>query len=51
MPYPINPCGCFSIPELPLEPSDCWEEDLLEEPYEEEYDRMEDELNGRISRR
>lgn len=33
----------------PLEPPDCWEEPPAE-PYEEEYDRMEDEMCGRTRR-
>lgn len=37
------------LPERPLEPPDCWAE---EEPEydEEEYDRAEDEMNGKFNR-
>lgn len=40
---------CFDLPERPLEPPDCWEEELAEF-YEEEYDRGEDEMNGIFNR-
>lgn len=33
------------VPERPLEPPDCWREELSE-PCEMEYDRAENELNG-----
>ncbi len=36
--------------ESPLEPQDCWDEERDEMP-EEEYDRGEEELSGRIHRR
>lgn len=39
----------FSLPDLPLEPEDCRSEDPAE-PYEEEYDRTEDEMNGIFNR-
>lgn len=40
---------CFHLFERPLEPPDCWVEEPAE-PYEEEYDRSEDELNGIFNR-
>lgn len=39
----------FPLPERNLEPPDCWREEPSE-PYEEEYDRAEDEINGRFNR-
>ena len=39
----------FPPRERPLEPPDCWAEEE-HEPYEEEYDRAEDEMNGKFNR-
>lgn len=48
--YYYNTAGQrFILPERPLEPPDCWAE---EEPNrdEEEYDRSENEANGKFNR-
>lgn len=39
----------FGLPERPLEPPDCWVEDVPEQD-EPEYDRAEDEMNGIFNR-
>ena len=50
MSYYYNTAGQrFFLPEQSLEPSDCWGEEPAE-PYEEEYDRVEDEMNGIFNR-
>lgn len=46
MSYYTNPTWHFNIPEPAIEPQDCWGEPLIDYE-EEEYDRGEDELNGR----
>ena len=47
MAYYYNQAGYRGpLPERALEPPDCWGEEPAE-PYEEEYDRAEDEMNGR----
>lgn len=38
------------IPGRPLEPPDCWGEDVPD-PDKHEYDRAEDEMNGIFNRR
>lgn len=38
----------FTLRERPLEPQDCWAEEDPDD--EEEYDRAEDEMNGRLNR-
>lgn len=48
--YYTNAAGQrFPWPERPSDPPDCWDE-VLEEPEEEEYDRVEDEVNGIFNR-
>lgn len=48
MSYYFNAIGNrFPLPERPLEPDD----DPVECPDDEEYDRAEDEMNGRFNRR
>lgn len=50
MGYYYNAAGQrFILPERALEPPDCWEE-YEPEPYEDEYDRAEDETNGKFNR-
>ena len=39
----------FYMPELPMEPTDCWGEPQPDD-CDEEYDRGEDELNGIFNR-
>ena len=43
--------GYFDYPEPALEPPDSWPFSSMPEPYEEEYDRGEDELSGIFNRR
>lgn len=47
---PTNPCGCFNIVEPALEPPDSWPFFSTLEPYEDEYDRGEERLSGRVDR-
>lgn len=47
--YYNEACQRFRLPDRPLEPPDCWGEEPAE-PYEEEYDRAEDEMNGIYNR-
>ena len=50
MSYYCNGAGQrFQLREQPLEPADCWGEESAE-PYEEEYDRAEEEMNGIFNR-
>lgn len=51
MMHPTNPTGYFNIPEPALDEPENWRFDFPEEPFEEEYDRAEDELNGKFDRR
>ncbi len=44
-----NACRAYYVPEPPLEPPDCWQDDLGE-TEEEEYGRGEDEMNGIFNR-
>lgn len=44
-----NACRAYYIPEPPVEPPDCWQEDPGE-TEEEGYDRGEDEMNGIFNR-
>lgn len=47
--YYCNTAGQrFTLPERQLEPPDRWAEEELED--EEEYDRAEDEMNGKFNR-
>lgn len=55
MAYYYNAAGQrFILPERPLEPPDVWEKPLPLDDYgdygEEEYDRAEDEMNGKFNR-
>lgn len=51
MSYYYNTAGQrFALPERPLEPPDCWGENVPE-PDDPEYDRSEDELEGIHNRR
>lgn len=52
MSYYYNAAGQrFALPERPLEPPDSWVEDEPDEECdEEEYDRVEDEMNGKFNR-
>lgn len=50
MSYYYNTAGYrLILPERPLEPPDCWADEEQED--EEEYDRAEDEMNGKFNRR
>lgn len=40
----------YPLYERPLEPKDCWCEEP-DDPDDEEYDREEDEMSGRLNRR
>lgn len=50
MMYPTNPTGYFNVPEPSLDESGIWPVSALWPPDEEEYDRREDELNGKFNR-
>lgn len=39
----------FEMPQQPLEPPDCWGNEH-KKPEHEEYDRGEDEMNGKFNR-